>query len=191
MNINGISKSITPALHGFGIKRRLFEMIPNMLVKDSPFLNNFGNIINRPDVNRGILGVTALLTQPYIDKHNPGVDKETAETSMCRTIGKIIAGTAVGCIVRAGVYCLINSCTKLNGNTSWQRLLLPSRRMQQIVAQHNQDWIKNYKNVLATALGLAAMLVTNVACDVPLTSFISKKLMDWRKSKPDKEGKVT
>lgn len=191
MNVNGISKSITPMYQGLGIKRRLFEMIPNMLVKDSPMLNNFGNIINRPDVNRGIMGVTALLTQPFIDKHNPDVDKETAETSMCRTTGKIIAGTTVGCIVRAGVYYLINACTSLDANApKWKKRLMPSERMQRAISHHNIDWFKSYKNVLATSLGLAAMLVTNVAFDVPLTSLIIKKLLSWRKSKQKTEGKA-
>lgn len=192
MNINGISKSITPVYHGLGIKRRLFEMLPNMLVKDSPALNNFGNIINRPDVNRGIMGVTALLTQPFIDKHNPDVDKETAETSMCRTTGKIIAGTTVGCIVRAGIYYLINACTSLDSNAAkWKKRLMPSEKMQRLVSAHNMDWFKSYKNVLATSLGLTAMLATNVLFDVPLTSLITKKLLSWRKSKHENEGKVT
>lgn len=184
MNINGISKSITPMYQGAGIKRRLFEMIPNILVKDSPLLGEFGNFINRPDVNRGIMGLTAIVTQPFIDKHNPDVDKETAETSMCRTTGKIIAGTTVGCVVRAGVYYLINACTSLDPNApKWKKWLMPSEQMQRKLLSHNNDWFKSYKNVLATALGLGIMLITNPLLDVPLTSFITKKLNNWRKSK--------
>lgn len=191
MNVNSIRNSITPACHGLGIKRRLFDMIPNMLVKDSPILNNFGNIINRPDVNRGIMGVTAILTQPFIDKHNPDVDKETAETSMCRTIGKIVAGTTVGCIVRSGVYYLMNACTSLDPNAAkWKKLLMPSGRMQRALAQHNMDWFKSYKNVLSTALGLGVMLITNPLLDVPLTSLITKALNNRRKAKQAEEGKV-
>ena len=189
MNINGISKSITPAYYGIGLKRRVFELIPNILVKDSPILNDFGNFINRPDVNRGIMGVTALLTQPFIDKHNPDVDKETAETSMCRTIGKIVAGTTVGCIVRSGVYYLMNACTSLDPNApNWKKLLMPSQRMQRAISAHNIDWFKSYKNVLATALGLGIMLITNPLLDVPLTSLITKRLITWLKSKQGKEG---
>lgn len=189
MNINGISKSITPACYGIGLKRRVFELIPNILIKDSPILNDFGNFINRPDVNRGIMGVTALLTQPFIDKHNPDVDKETAETSMCRTIGKIVAGTTVGCIVRSGVYYLMNACTSLDPNApNWKKLLMPSTRMQRAISAHNIDWFKSYKNVLATALGLGIMLITNPLLDVPLTSLITKRLTTWRKSKQGKEG---
>lgn len=189
MNINGISKSITPAYHGLGIKRRIFDMIPNILIKDSPGLYSFGTIINRPDVNRGIMGVTALLTQPFIDKHNPDVDKETAETSMFRTTGKIVAGTAVGCVVRSCVYYLINAFTSTAENApKWKTLLMPSERMQRYVSSHNIDWFKNYKNVLATALGLGVMLITNPLLDVPLTSFITKKLTNRRKSQQGQSG---
>lgn len=192
MNINSIKQTIAPIHIGNRMKRRIFEMIPNMLVTDSPFFNNLGNVINRPDVNRGIMGLTAILTQPYIDKHNPNVDKETAEASMCRTTGKIIAGTTVGCIVRSGIYYLINACTSLDANApKWKKWLMPTERMQRAVSAHNIDWYKNYKNVLATSLGLAAMLVTNVLCDVPLTSYISGKLLKWRKFKAEAEGKVS
>lgn len=191
MNVNGIRNSITPACHGLGIKRRLFEMVPNMLVKDRPSLNNFGNFINRPDVNRAIMGATAILTQPFIDKHNPDVDKETAETSMCRTIGKIVAGTTVGCIVRSGVYYLMNACTSMDPNApKWKKLLMPSERMQKVISKHNMDWFKSYKNVLSTALGLGVMLITNPLFDVPFTSWITKTLNNRRKAKQAEEGKV-
>ena len=189
MNVNGITNSIKPMYQGAGIKRRIFDMLPNMTVKDRPFLNNLGNFINRPDVNRFIMGATAIVTQPYIDKHNPNVDKETAETSMCRTIGKIVAGTTVGCIVRSGVYYLMNACTSLDPNApNWKKLLMPSKRMQRAISAHNIDWFKSYKNVLATALGLGIMLITNPLLDVPLTSLITKRLTTWRKSKQGKEG---
>ena len=42
MNVNGIAKSIRPMYQGVGIKRRIFDMLPNMTVKDRPFLNNLG-----------------------------------------------------------------------------------------------------------------------------------------------------
>lgn len=190
MNVNGITNSIKPMYQGAGIKRRIFDMLPNMTVKDRPFLNNLGNFINRPDVNRAIMGATAIVTQPYIDKHNPNVDKETAETSMFRTIGKIVAGTTVGCIVRSSIYYLINACTSQQPNApKWKKWLMPTERMQRLLSAHNMDWFKSYKNVLSTSLGLAAMLVTNVACDVPLTSFISKKLINWNKTRHQEDGK--
>jgi hypothetical protein len=137
------------------------------------------------------MGATALLTQPYIDAHNPNVDKETAMTSMCRTTGKVIAGTTVGCIVRSACYYLTNACTSENHNApKWKKWLMPTEKMQRIMSSHNIDWFKSYKNILSTILGLTAMLATNVLLDVPLTSFISQKLINLRKSKQEKEGTV-
>lgn len=191
MNINGFTKSIQPMCNGLNLKRRIFEMVPNMLIEDKKFIKHVGNFINRPDVNRGIMGITALLTQPFIDKYNPDVDKETAETSMCRTTGKIVAGTTVGCIVRAGCYYLINACTSEKPNApKLKKLLMPTPKIQQTLSKINQDWFKSYKNVLSTVMALVIMLGTNVLFDVPLTSMISKKLNEWRKSHKTKEGQV-
>lgn len=192
MNINSISRSIRPMSRGLNIKRRIFDLIPNMLVKDRPMFDNIGNFINRPDVNRGIMGITALLTQPYIDLHNPDVDEETAQTSMCRTIGKIVAGTTVGCLVRSGCYYLIKGCTSTDPKASkWKKLLMPSRSVQQVLASKNQDWFKSYKNVLSTMMALVIMLGTNFLFDVPLTTKISNKLNEMRKARQkEQEGKV-
>lgn len=193
MNINGIAKSIKPNIYGLSVKRRIFDMIPNITIKDTPALSNLGSFINRPDVNRLIMGATAILTQPFIDKHNPDVDKETAEASMCRTIGKIVAGTTVGCIVRSGIYYLMDACTSLDPNAlNWKKLLMPTPHMQRLVSTNNGNWYKNYKNVLATSLGLIVMLGTNVLLDVPLTKYISTKVANWRKSKQETgKDKVT
>lgn len=192
MNINSVTRSIKPMSTGLNIKRRIFDMIPNMLVKDRPILDNVGNFINRPDVNRGIMGITALLTQPYIDAHNPDVDKETAQTSMCRTIGKIAAGTTIGCLVRSGCYYFIKACTSTDPKASkWKKLLMPSRSVQQVLASKNQDWFKSYKNVLSTLMALVIMLGTNFLFDVPLTTKISNKLNEARKARQkEQEGKV-
>ena len=39
------------------------------------------------------------------------------------------------------------------------------------------DWVKNYNSVLASLVGLGVMLFTNMMLDVPLTNYISKKVM--------------
>ena len=60
---------------------------------------------------------------------------------------------------------------------------MPSQKIERYISKRNVDWLKNYKNTLATTLGLAAMLITNVALDVPLTNFLSKTFLKWRKGK--------
>lgn len=181
MNICGVSKIMNKSWTGLNIRRRIFDLIPNITIKDPAKMNHWGTIISRPDVNRGIMGATALLTQPYIDYHNHKVDHETAAVSTCRTIGKIVAGTAVGCLVRSGCYYLTKACTTVEENApKWKQWLMPSPKIQKILAKRNNDWFKNYNNTLATLLGLGAMLITNVLLDVPLTNLITKQLISRR-----------
>ena len=179
MNIRSVSKiPFTPkSLSEFS--QRLFERIPNMTVNREEFFCNVGRVISRPDVGRGIMGATAIVTQPLIDYYNPKVDRDTAKVSTFRTIGKIIAGTAVGCAVRSACYYGTRALTELNPKASgWRKSLLPSERIVQHLSRKIPDWVKNYNSVLATLIGLGAMLFTNVLIDVPLTNLISKTLLN-------------
>jgi hypothetical protein len=165
-------------------------MIPKVTVDDPTRVNKLGTIISRPDVNRAIMGATAILTQPAIDYNNRKVDKATATVSTYRTIGKVIAGTTVGCGVRSACYYLTKACTSQSPNASkWRKWLMPSENTQRTLAKRNKDWFKNYNNTLATLLGLGAMLFTNVALDVPLTNAITKLLIkDNKSSQQERKG---
>lgn len=189
MNTSGVSKFMYRFSSGLNLRKRLFELIPNMTVKNSQRCSDIGVIISRPDVNRGIMGATALLTQPFIDYYNPKVDKETAGVSTCRTGAKIIAGTTVGMGVRNLCYNAIKAFTSTNPSSQpWRRWLMPSQKIERYISKRNVDWFKNYKNTLATTLGLAAMLVTNLALDVPLTNFLSKTFLKLRKNHIEKKN---
>lgn len=191
MNVNGMQKNITQFSSGLGIRRRLLKIIPNIDVQENPELTDWAHIINRPDVNRGIMGLTAILTQPLIDRYNPNVDEETAKTSMYRTIGKIVAGTTVGCIVRSSVYYLLETFmdTRLNA-PKWKRTLMPDVDIQASLNTSRKGWFKGYKNIISTGVGLTVMLFTNPLLDVPMTSFITEKLMKLKKTQSTKEGQV-
>lgn len=183
MNIRSVS-NFASKLTGLDIRRRIFNHIPNMTVNSEELLGKIGTVLSRPDVGRGILGATAICTQPFIDYYNPRVDRDTATVSTCRTVGKILAGTTVGCIVRNICYNGSRALTNTNaGAKPWQKVLLPSETMIQYLSKRNPDWIKNYRSTLALLVGLAAMLVTNVVLDVPLTNMISKKLIDKFRTK--------
>lgn len=184
MNTSGVSNFMYRFSSGLNLRQRLFELIPNMTVKNSKKCSNLGAILSRPDVNRGLMGATALMTQPFIDYYNPRVDKETASASTCRTCAKIIAGTTVGMGVRNLCYNAIKAFTTEKQNVpEWRRWLMPSNTTIQKLRKLNVDWLKNYKNTLATTLGLGAMLITNVALDVPLTNLLSKTFLKWRNGK--------
>ena len=187
MNINSVSNSINRSISGLNLRRRIFEMLPTITIPNADTFNKIGRVISRPDVNRAIMGATAIVTQPFIDYFNPKVDRDTATVSTFRTIGKIIAGTTVGCAVRSACY----YGTKMLTNTaktapSWQKLLLPSEKIMRYLNMHHPDWLKNHNSVVSTVIGLLAMLVTNVMLDVPLTNKISKSLIDrFKKNKAD------
>ena len=89
--------------------------------------------ISRPAENRGIMGATALLTQPAIDYYNNKVDEETRRVARNRTIAKIIAGASVGMfVVRGPIYKLITKMTDTNGKSRFSKSLLPKKYLTEI-----------------------------------------------------------
>jgi len=195
MNIRSVSHSITPikSITGLDLRRRIFKYIPNFTVNCEDFINKTGTLIGRPDVNRAIMGLTAIATQPFIDYYNPKVDKDTATVSTCRTAGKIIAGTLVGCGVRSIAYYGVQALTNIEPTAkAWQKSLLPIQSVVDFFTkQEPEKWIKNYRSALATIIGLLAMtFFTNIFLDVPLTNKITKKLLSlFKKNKPDDNDK--
>ena len=161
------------------ITQKIFDIIPNMTIKDGPGLKRLykaGDIMGRPMQNRLIMGATAIVSQPFIDEHNKRVDKKTARASRNRTIGKILAGTAVGCVVRGGIFKFVNMTTNKDISTDrWDNLLTP-RNSQRVMPHLYKNRMRNYKTVGATALALVVMLFTNILIDMPLTNKIANFL---------------
>lgn len=103
--------------------------------------------MSRPAENRGIMGATALLTQPAIDASNHKVDKETRRVSVNRTIAKIIAGTGVGMfVVRGPIYKGILSMTNIKGNSKFSKALLPKNILK------NSMTIPNFLKIIEVRL---------------------------------------
>ena len=139
--------------------------------------NNFDNWVSKPHTNRGVLGATALVTQPVIDYYNHKVDKETRTVARNRTIAKIVAGTAVGMfVVRGPIYTAVENMTNINGKSKFSKTLLPKRFLTEIA--NNEKFLKNYRSALAMGLALAAMCVTNFVLDAPITIFLTNLLND-------------
>jgi len=161
------------------ISQRLFDLIPNRTIKDPKLLKKLykvGDVLGRPMPNRLIMGVTAIMSQPFIDEHNKRVDEETARASRNRTIGKIVAGCFVGCCVRGGVYELVQRCTNKDISVDrWNNLFTP-RISTTTSPTLFKNRMRNYKTVLATILSCIIMLGTNVLFDMPLTTAISNFL---------------
>ena len=124
--------------------------------------------------NRGIMGATALISQPTIDYYNHRVDDETRTVSRNRTIAKIIAGSLVGMfVVRGPVRNLVKRMTNPFGNSKLSKLLIPKKYIQELM--QNKDYLENYRDALSMLLALIAMCYTNFKLDAPFTNYLTNK----------------
>ena len=192
MNILPINNSVS--MHGKPsgwknfknrISQTLLDAMPEHTQKETArFMENCKNIddkISHPAWNRAILGATAIVTQPVIDRYNPRVDEDTQVVSRNRTIAKVAVGTTVGIIVRDLVYRMTEHMTNMNGTSRYSKSLLPKEYLNEIAK--NEKFLKNYRSALAMSIALLVMCVTNFAIDAPLTIFFTNQLNDKRREK--------
>ena len=171
------------------IMQKIIDAVPKTTAKESAKKleqwKKIDDVISRPAENRGILGATALLTQPAIDYYNHRVDKETRTVSRNRTIAKIIAGTGVGMfVVRGPIYKAIVNMTNVNGKSRLSKALLPKSHLLEITK--NEKFLKNYRSALSMSIALLAMSVTNFVMDAPLTVCLTNMFNDKTLVKKDK-----
>ena len=167
------------------LKQKALDACPEHTIKlkgnESQKYDKINGRITRPDVNRLIMGATAIVTQPAIDYSNHQVDKETREVACIRTIAKILAGTLVGVAVRGSCYKLVQSMTNIKGHGRWSKELLPTENLQQLLDDKNL--LNNYRNAIATFISIMVMSITNFVIDAPLTVFLTNKLNENRLDK--------
>lgn len=154
-------------------------------------------------MNRLILGATALIFQPWIDLHNNDVDKKTRKASWARTIAKNIAGVATGIPIRYLCIKSIESVTKTpdelkkakKTRNNWNSLLIPDEILK------DGDWIKysgeefgnalrlvrKHREAIGSTVALVVMLFTNFALDVPITKYLTNKLIDKDEAKSNEK----
>lgn len=172
------------------IKQKALDAIPSSTFKDgSKRIENwkkYDEILSRPAENRLIMGATALLTQPTIDYYNHKVDEETREISRNRTIAKIVAGTAVGILVRGSSYKLIKNMTNIKSAKKMGKILLPTKYLKDLIS--DPKLLKNYRSALSTSLAILAMCATNFLIDAPLTVFLTNHLNSKREDRLKKEA---
>ena len=189
MNISPKNNSVS--MKGFSgwknfknrISQKILDATPIYTQKESARLlekwKKIDEKISHPAWNRGILGATALLSQPVIDRFNPRVDDETQFVSMNRTIAKVCVGTGVGIVIRGLIYNLTKSMTNPNGKGRFSKSLLPNKYLNEI--GKNETFLKNYRSTLAMIVALAAMSITNFVIDAPLTIFFTNLLNEKNK----------
>lgn len=168
--INAVSQVKRP-----NVFKRLYNAIPSLETTSDKFIShveNFGRKCTSAH-QRGILGVTALFTQPFIDAHNKSVDEKTKKYSVARTIAKIIAGTLTGVAIRYG-------CIKA---MNWKPFLPKKWNAPNIT----DDMRAQYKNAMGTIVSLVVMLFTNFLIDAPLTKFLTNVMTGNSDLKGDKK----
>lgn len=195
MNIQPINNSTTMQGKPYNslkdrVMQKAIDAVPKRTVKESAKKlekwEHIDSVVSRPAENRGIMGATALLTQPAIDACNHKVDKETRRVSVNRTIAKILAGTTVGMfVVRGPIYKCIQSMTNIKGSSKYSKALLPKKYLKEI--NDNQKFLKNYRSALAMAIALLAMCVTNFVLDAPLTAWLTNTLNEKTEGKKQHE----
>lgn len=156
-------------------------------------------------MQRFVSGVTALITQPFIDWNNKNTDEETRKTSTARILGKIIAGTLTGVAIRWACVKASENFTR-NKNTEQHlievgkaakakanlikkdQILLPQKYLN---ASYRE--IKNYRGAIGTLAAVVIMVFTNFLIDAPLTTYLTnvfvKKFKNSASGKADEGGK--
>ena len=190
--INAVKKDISETAKIGHAKQPSFGFKPIEIPDEGRIfrtIEGIGDKVN-PAWQRGISGITALFTQPFFDWNNKRVDEDTRKASTARTIGKIIAGTATGVLIRevcirAMKYFTQNENTvkdeviKAQKNnktpkitkfvpTKWNQFLLPEKYKKAITKD-----IKNYRSTIGTFIAIGIMIVTNFLIDAPLTNYIA------------------
>ena len=169
---------------------KIFNMIPKMSVGDAnpQTLNSIADWVSRPAPNRLIMGATALVTQPYIDSHNPRVSEKTREISKDRTTAKVIVGTLAGITVRQPSYDLVTAMTRPEEKGKYSQFLIPRAKLKGL--KEGSLFLKNYRTTLSTLLALSVMCITNFAVDAPLTAILTNRFIARTKAKNAKREAI-
>ena len=174
MSIGSVSNSISR-----NMTQRIVNIMPSMTVSNERALKSLkwiGEKVSSPE-NRLILGVSALMSQPFIDLHNRKVDEDTRKISAARTVAKIIAGTATGVLIRSGCIHAINAFTKLPSE------ITPNMKFKNLRTLFTPSLglcanLNKYKKAMGTILATVVMMFTNFLIDAPLTKFLTNKFID-------------
>lgn len=184
MSIGSISNSISQIPRR--INQGVVNIVPEMTISNEKTLKGLkwvGEKVSSPE-NRLILGVTALMSQPFIDLNNKKVDEDTRKVSAARTVAKIIAGTTTGVLIRSGCIHAIDAFTKLPTEITPDMKFKKLRTLFTPSAGILKD-LNQYKKSLGTILSLGVMVVTNFLLDAPLTKFLTNKFVDRINSKKE------
>ena len=146
-------------------------------------------------MQRGVSGVTAILTQPFFDWNNKNTDEDTRKTSTARILGKIISGTLTGVTIRwACVKAAENFCKTLDSEkvriekaaekakekgktfTETAKTTLSNREQWLLPEKYKTATyreVKKYRGAIGTFAAVFIMIATNFLIDLPLTTVMT------------------
>ncbi len=189
MSISSISNRISNV--SASVTQGIANVVPKMTVKSdraNRVIGWIGDKISSPQ-NRLILGVSALMSQPFIDLYNRKVDEDTRKVSAARTVAKIIAGTATGVLIRSGCIHAIDAFTKYPSQITPD---MKFKKLRSLFAPSEGilDSLTQYKKSLGTIISLVVMVFTNFLIDAPLTKFLTNKFVDRINEKKQQANSV-
>ena len=175
------------------LQSKVFNPIKGFEIKSEKTrkaLDWLGKNISSPE-NRLILGISALMSQPFIDLHNKKIDEDTRKASAARTIAKIIVGTTTGVIIRRECIKFIDTICKTSSKNG-----KPLKKIEKLLVPNNiknlnseGEQFKQYKKIMGTLAATFVMLFTNFLIDLPCTIWLTNKFLDKINAKKAKEAK--
>lgn len=190
MSISSITNRISAG--SASVTQGIANVVPKMTVKSekaNKVIGWIGEKVSSPQ-NRLILGVSALMSQPFIDLHNRKVDEDTRKVSAARTVAKIIAGTTTGVLIRSGCIHAIDAFTKYPSQITPD---MKFKKLRSLFAPSEGllDNLSQYKKSLGTIISLLVMVFTNFLIDAPLTKFLTNKFVDRINEKKQQVNSLT
>ena len=159
-----INKARQFALNACGGRNRTYTLNNPKVIKGIEWI---GKEISSPE-NRLILGVTALMSQPFIDAKNPTLDDNVKGVVIARTVAKILVGTTTGVIIRKGCIKALDYMT-----TAPEKITatMKHQKLRQLLYTPNMK--PHYKEGIGTLVALGVMLFTNFLIDAPGTQLLT------------------
>ena len=154
------------------VKQHGLNLLPATELSNTKLIDKISDIGKyfSSDKQRLALGLTALITQPFIDYNNKDVDEKTRKISVARTIAKIIAGTLTGFAIRYGCIKGIKALSQIPGKgvPKWKTIFTPEG-----IKDNTTEAFAQYRNAMGTVVALVIMMFTNFLIDAPLTKFLT------------------
>lgn len=163
------------------------------------FINYSGKKLNAPQQSV-VMGVTAVIFQPYINRKNKKLDNDTRDMAVARSIGKNITGNFFDFITRvASIFAvgglskyIINDVkneddlvTEISPKNKIKDILTPNLKENYIKIPH-KEFLKDYKSY---RMAMGALLATGIAVfvktmvELPVTKKLTEIFYKREKSK--------